>query len=378
MSARTARAVVNALKAVSSPAKSLTPSTPLRASITASDRPIGLSSQLSIRTFTSSSKTSDNLTEHSTPDNASIWDTVPISASSDAAPTTTTAPSKPASAPWYLNVKPKTDKYKSPLHQPLPKLPENPPTFLAPILEHLDNELGITSLNLLDLRPISSERPLSLGSKLIMLFGTARSERHLHIAADKLCRFLRQHYDLTPHADGLLGRNEIKLRERRKRRRGKIGISQGAETTEDEKIGWVCVNTGEGVGIVVQLFTKERREELDLEGLWKGIKDREMNRLRQLTAGEEVQEVDLMEEAIKVEEEEKRAKAERARLEKEQEEEEEFDNSDVVVEKPKPRWMETATTSKKLAFKELKLKDLKEFEDKEEFDEEDHGELRRR
>src|SRR5690606_156227 len=163
----------------------------------------------SIRTFSSSAKASDSLTEHSSTDNASIWDTVPISTTaSEPASSSETTESKAAPAPWYLNVKPKTQKYKSPLQAPLPKLPPSPPTFLAPILEHLDSELGITSLNILDLRPISKERPLSLGSSLIMMFGTARSERHLHIAADKLCRFLRQEYDLRPHADGLLGRNE--------------------------------------------------------------------------------------------------------------------------------------------------------------------------
>jgi hypothetical protein len=142
--------------------------------------------------------------------------------------------------------------------------------------------------------------------------------KHLNVSADRFCRWLRSNYKLRPYADGLLGRNELKLKLRRKARRLKLAQSVGntLEAGRDDGIttGWICVNLGsvEGVGdgipvredadadrdaargpegkqedvelsddgyigfgsrstaprIVVQMFTEEKRAEMDLEGLW--------------------------------------------------------------------------------------------------------------
>ena len=122
---------------------------------------------------------------------------------------------------------------------------------------------------------------------------------------------------MRPYADGLLGRNELKLKLRRKARRLKLAQSVGntLEASKDDGIttGWICVNLGsvEGVEdnaptdqtttadpispaeeaiqeesdladdgymgfgsrstaprVVVQMFTEEKRAEMDLEGLW--------------------------------------------------------------------------------------------------------------
>jgi peroxin-12 len=151
-----------------------------------------------------------------------------------------------------------------------------------------------------------------------MIIGTARSVKHLNVSADRFCRWLRSHYKIRPYADGLLGRNELKLKLRRKARRLRLAQSVGntLEATKDDGIttGWICVNlgsveaageetsTGEGgdldqatgpgreetrrdtepnddgymgfgrrstaLRIVVQMFTEEKRAEMDLEGLW--------------------------------------------------------------------------------------------------------------
>lgn len=148
-----------------------------------------------------------------------------------------------------------------------------------------------------------------------MLIGTARSVKHLNVSADRFCRWCRSNYKLRPYADGLLGRNELKLKLRRKARRQKLAQSVGntLEQNRDDGIttGWVCVNVGPvdeaviegmpqeelqedredaetqeeeyenpddgyiGFGsrstaprIVVQMFTEEKRLEMDLEGLW--------------------------------------------------------------------------------------------------------------
>lgn len=148
-----------------------------------------------------------------------------------------------------------------------------------------------------------------------MLLGTARSEKHLHVTADKLCRWLRTEYKLSPYADGLLGRNEIKLRLRRRAKRTRLisaaakssdfGNDSGEADAEDGiRTGWVCVHIGRveggelasqsledvdgvkerrvvgfgeergGSTLVVQMLTEEKRGEVDLERLWMGISRR--------------------------------------------------------------------------------------------------------
>jgi hypothetical protein len=228
----------------------------------------------------------------------------------------TTSPSAPL--PWYLKVD--TPKPPAPSHplaqrQLIPELPLNPPTILSPILQYLSIDSGLDNLSLIDLRDL--DPPPALGANLLMIIGTARSVKHLNVSADRFCRWLRSNYKLRPYADGLLGRNELKLKLRRRARRLKLAQSVGntLEASKDDGIttGWICVNLGsvEGAGadahvtedmdgvqaaqdsesvedgiesaddgyigfgsrstaprIVVQMFTEEKRAEMDLEGLW--------------------------------------------------------------------------------------------------------------
>ena len=217
-----------------------------------------------------------------------------------------------ASVPWYLQVEP-PQRQISPLsdRQQLPDLPPKPPTLLQPILEHISIELGLDELTLFDLRKL--DPPPALGANLFMIIGSARSEKHLHVSADRLCRWLRTTHSLRPYADGLLGRNELKVKLRRKARRakllGSVGSSESSERDDGLRTGWVCVNIGTieeitedvvvpegfvgfgsrgtGARVVVQMLTEEKREQLDLEGLWGGFlrrqewKEAEDLRLRQ-------------------------------------------------------------------------------------------------
>ncbi|TGZ84729.1 hypothetical protein EX30DRAFT_337209 [Ascodesmis nigricans] len=184
------------------------------------------------------------------------------------------------STPWYLQVEPPKIQ-RSPLRSraPLPPLPEDPPEELAPLLKELDEEQGITSMKIMDLRHL--DRPAAIGANTIMIVGTARSVRHLHGTADRICRWLRSEYKWRPHADGLLGRNELKLINRRKRRRGKVVSGEMGVLDEAESAGWVCVNAGQN-GIVVQLFTEAKREEIDLEGLWNDVLEKDRQRKERL------------------------------------------------------------------------------------------------
>ena len=227
---------------------------------------------------------------------------------------------KPASEPpWYLQVK-IPQRIESPLleRQRLPDLPPDPPPLMQSLLEHISIDLGLDDLSLLDLRDL--DPPPALGSNLMMVLGTARSEKHLHVSADRFCRWLRATHKLTPYADGLLGRGELRLKLRRRARRtrilSRVGSPETSSADDGLRTGWVCVNVGivedganhtrgssatqgyvgfgddnEGARIVVQMLTEEKREELKLEELWKqAIARHERRKDKVLQGQEELQE----------------------------------------------------------------------------------------
>ena len=206
------------------------------------------------------------------------------------------APQPADSTPWYLQIHPPERESNTLLsRQQLPELPLDPPPLLQPMLEHIFKELGLDDLTLFDLRMI--DPPPALGANLLMVIGTARSEKHLHVSADRFCRWMKTEHQIAPYADGLLGRGELKLKLRRKARRARIlsrvGSSEINNTDDGIRTGWICVTVdniedgrpiagverasddfvgfgGEegGAKVVVQMLTQEKREELDLEELW--------------------------------------------------------------------------------------------------------------
>lgn len=195
--------------------------------------------------------------------------------------------------PWYLQVEPPKHPTLIVEPPPLPDVPEGAPKVVEKLVKFTSDELGMEDIEILDLRNL--DPPPALGPGLLMLFGTARSERHLHVSADRLVRWFRGR-GVSADADGLLGRNELKIKQRRNARKMKRLGNGYAQREHDDGITtqWVCVNAGtvgwvdaesEVVGtdgrvsgfgvpqvgstVVVQMFTKSRREELDLEGYWK-------------------------------------------------------------------------------------------------------------
>ncbi|KAF2268777.1 hypothetical protein CC78DRAFT_529755 [Lojkania enalia] len=218
----------------------------------------------------------------------------------------TSKPAKPsphqAPIPWYLQ--PQHSPPLAPSNpQPLiPQLPPKSPPLLEILLTHISLNLGLDDLLLLDLRHL--DPPPALGSNLIMILGTARSEKHLHVSADRFCRWLRREHNLRANAAGLLGRNELKIKMRRKAKRMKMLANVGvldadasANIDDGIRTGWICCTLGRvrahpddvnvpgaekenfvgfrevsgGVNVVVQMFTEEKRAEIDLETLWGGI-----------------------------------------------------------------------------------------------------------
>ncbi|RMZ86449.1 hypothetical protein DV736_g6318, partial [Chaetothyriales sp. CBS 134916] len=154
-----------------------------------------------------------------------------------------------AAVPWYLQVEtpsPPTPVSTLLSNYDLPPLPANPPPILQAMLEHLSTSAGLSNLRLLDLRNLWP--PPALGANLLMIIGTARSTKHLNVSADRLCRWLRTKYKLRPYADGLLGRQELKLKLRRRARKMKmaqaVGRTDEIAAAEDVTTGWICVNVG--------------------------------------------------------------------------------------------------------------------------------------
>lgn len=199
--------------------------------------------------------------------------------------------------PWYLQEEPPRHPTLVPQAEPLPEIPSRTPAVLKDLVKFVAEDMGLDDLNLMDLRTL--DPPPALGPSLIMLFGTARSERHLNVSAGSLKTWLRKH-GIDAHADGLLGRNEYKIKMRRRHRKAKLlGTSATALGGDDGvSTGWICVNLGTigspvhnettietndgkfaGFGarqtgvttIVVQMMTESRRRALDLETLWSRI-----------------------------------------------------------------------------------------------------------
>ncbi|KAF2736163.1 hypothetical protein EJ04DRAFT_551529 [Polyplosphaeria fusca] len=238
-----------------------------------------------------------------------------------------------SSLPWYLQPQNRPDlPSESPTRALIPDLPPNPPPLLQTLLEHISLTLGLDDLLLLDLRHL--DPPPALGPKLLMILGTARSEKHLHVSADRFCRHLRREYGLRADAAGLLGRNELKIKLRRKAKRMKmlanVGGREEGNVDDGIRTGWICCTVGRieahegdtsgpgaggegfvgfrevsaGVNVVVQMFTEEKRGEIDLETLWGGVlrtRERQAKeadrRLEEMEEGEEEDEVEDGEES---------------------------------------------------------------------------------
>lgn len=229
--------------------------------------------------------------------------------SSDHAPATSSAHDD---EPWYLQVEPPRH---APVSEPppLPDVPEGSPAVIPELLKYAAEEMGLDELKLLDLREL--DPPPALGANLFMLFGTARSERHLNVSAGRLVRWLRAKHRIYADADGLLGPNERKTKLRRKAKRARLLGTMGTDDFDDGiTTGWICVNMGTinrshmesavvgedgrvagfgvpqtGSTIVVQVMTEARRTELGLEALWeRTLAQQSKKQIKDLESGGDV------------------------------------------------------------------------------------------
>ena len=194
--------------------------------------------------------------------------------------------------PWYLQEEPPRHPALVKEAQALPEMPKGVPVIMHDLVKFVAEDMGLDDLNLLDLRTL--DPPAALGPSLIMLFGTARSERHLHVSAGNLKSWLRKK-GIQADADGLLGPNEFHIKMRRKQRKARLMGTAAMPLGGDDGIStrWICMNLGTirsdsreavefetstgfgtrqtGTTVVVQMFTESKRRELDLETLWSRI-----------------------------------------------------------------------------------------------------------
>ncbi|KAM0208673.1 hypothetical protein ACHAQD_010355 [Fusarium lateritium] len=223
--------------------------------------------------------------------------------------------------PWFLEVEPP----RHPQNQhavDLPRIPEGAPEVLEPMVKYIFEDMGLDDISLMDMRDL--DPPAALGPNLIMLFATARSERHLHISSGRFVRWLKKHHSISARADGLIGPGELRTKLRRLRKKAKLmGTNTAIIPGGDNGIstGWVCVNfssSGDnideaakiddsgrfsgfgapqtGTTVVVQCMTESRRAELDLESLWqtilkKSIRENKQARGEKIGSPEELEEL---------------------------------------------------------------------------------------
>ncbi|KAF5697652.1 ATPase synthesis mitochondrial [Fusarium globosum] len=227
----------------------------------------------------------------------------------------------PEDVPWFLEVEPPRHPENQHAVQ-LPKIPEGAPEVLEPMVKYIFEDMGLDEISMLDMRDL--DPPAALGPNLIMLFATARSERHLHIASGRFVRWLRKNHNISARADGLIGPGELRTKLRRLRKKAKLmGTNTAIIPGGDNGIstGWVCVNFSSnsdnvdeaaklddsgrfsgfgapqtGTTVVIQCMTESRRAELDLESLWqtvlkKSLRENKQARGEKISSPEELDEL---------------------------------------------------------------------------------------
>jgi len=227
----------------------------------------------------------------------------------------------PEDVPWFLEVEPPRHPENQHAVQ-LPKIPEGAPEVLEPMVKYIFEDMGLDEISMLDMRDL--DPPAALGPNLIMLFATARSERHLHISSGRFVRWLRKNHNISARADGLIGPGELRTKLRRLRKKAKLmGTNTAIIPGGDNGIstGWVCVNFSSnsdsideaakvddsgrfsgfgapqtGTTVVIQCMTESRRAELDLESLWqtvlkKSLRENKQARGEKINSPEELDEL---------------------------------------------------------------------------------------
>jgi ribosomal silencing factor RsfS len=177
-------------------------------------------------------------------------------------------PEEEAVIPWYLREQeseyliPQIEIQQTRVEK-YPDMPYNGPPLLQPLVSRLFYDHHLEDIVLLDLR--GRDPPPVWGVNTIMIIATARSERQLTSVAEMTGTWLKKTAGVFPKIDGLPKKESLVIKRRRLRR--KSLRKPGYLLATPKPTTWVSMYTGYQ-GIVLQLFTREGREEYNLEELW--------------------------------------------------------------------------------------------------------------
>ncbi|ODV88889.1 hypothetical protein CANCADRAFT_32337 [Tortispora caseinolytica NRRL Y-17796] len=119
-----------------------------------------------------------------------------------------------------------------------------------------------------------------LGEEKTVILTSALSAKHVVSAGSELIQFLKQKLNILPKSDGLVRNESLKIQRRRLRRKlsklavfaSKVVPEEDIDAALQEKMGagsWAMISFKSVPNHTdVHIFTKDRRDEVDLLGLW--------------------------------------------------------------------------------------------------------------
>ncbi|GME72005.1 unnamed protein product [Ambrosiozyma monospora] len=133
----------------------------------------------------------------------------------------------------------------------------------------------MTDINVFDLRGDNSGL-INEGAQDVadfMIIGTGKSSRHLQKAANELTYFVKHELNQVPSAEGLVSTGQLAKFQRRLLKKGKKAPNYAKFDYGSPANTWVMMDCKTD-DIYVHFLTAERREDLNLEGLWATDKEK--------------------------------------------------------------------------------------------------------
>lgn len=176
--------------------------------------------------------------------------------------------------PWYLRIE--DDSLKSineeqSFKDKLVTFPNDSPNSVVQIVKNLKEKLAIRDIVIFDLKEQRSvdEDNYRLKSCDYVIIGTALSPKHCDKTFVEINKLLKNEYNVNGYVEGNLNPNDEKKRMRRLARRtnlGKVGVKKSNVNANNDS-SWYMIDCKVD-RIFLNILTKARREELNLEELY--------------------------------------------------------------------------------------------------------------
>ncbi|EDO15501.1 hypothetical protein Kpol_467p13 [Vanderwaltozyma polyspora DSM 70294] len=191
-----------------------------------------------------------------------------------------------APQPWYLTMvkREKLVENNTILEDQVVKYPENSPGSLISIIEMLKTELGLTDILIFDLREKETNNEYNYptaAAKIsdFMVLSTAQSTKHCEKCFVELNKMMKQKFNSIASVEGNINSNDERKKQKRLARKRNLERSSLAKnpTTSTSRDSWYLVDCHLD-NIFVNILTKNRRKELNLEELYAPKEEREKYR----------------------------------------------------------------------------------------------------